>query len=225
MKDNKVKVILIGLILIAIVGLVVILGLAFKDSGNRNKLVTEINTVIEDKKSNTNVVLTGEYGKIEKQLKEDYRVYFEAIDTIQTNNDSVENLKVKNIENYKNDGPNFTNSLDAISKVKTSNEQNIQVLNDLVDFNKMEERATAAGIEGKYKDLYFEIIEDAKLRDNVTSSVEAANKMNAYYDSLNALLTYMKDNQSEWFIENDTLKSKSQSFIDEYNRLVQEANM
>lgn len=225
MKNNKVKIIIAVVLVVAIVILAVVLYLVLKDVQDRNTLIKQINTVIEEKTSNTEQVLTGEYGKVEKQLKEDYRTYFEAIDAIQTNNDEVENMKVKNIENYKNDGPNFTTSLDSISKVKTSNEEYIRVLNDLVDETKMEERAAAAGIEGKYKELYFEIIEDAKLKDNVTSSVEAANQMNTYYDALTNLLTYMKDNQTEWFIENDTLKSRSQTFIDEYDRLVQEANM
>ena len=35
----------------------------------------------------------------------------------------------------------------------------------------------------------------------------------------------MKENKNEWFIENNTLKSKSQNFIDEYNDLVKKTNV
>lgn len=222
---NKIKLFVIVLLVVAVVGLAIVLGLVFKDVNQRNELVSQINTVIEQKKSNDEVVLKGEYGKIEKQVKEDYKAYFEAIDTIQTNNNAVENLKVKNIENFQNDGPEFTNSLDTLNKMKTSNEENILKLKYLVSEDEMNSRAETAGIAGKYKDLYFQIIKDAKLSDNVTASVEAAQQMNDYYTKLITLLTYMKDNKAEWFIENGTLKSKSQSFIDEYNRLLSDATV
>ena len=110
---NKIKLFVIVLLIVAVVGLAIVLALVFKDVNERNTLVSQINTVIEQKKSNDDILLTGEYGKIEKQVKEDYSTYFEAIEAIQTNNSAVENLKVKNIENFQNDGPEFTNSLDT----------------------------------------------------------------------------------------------------------------
>ncbi len=222
---NKIKLFVIVLLIVAVVGLAIVLALVFKDVNERNTLVSQINTVIEQKKSNDDILLTGEYGKIEKQVKEDYSTYFEAIEAIQTNNSAVENLKVKNIENFQNDGPEFTNSLDTLNKMKTSNEEKIQTLNYLVSEDEMKARAEAADIKGKYKDLYFQIIADAKLSDNVTASVKAAEQMNSYYEKLISLLTFMKDNKSEWFIENGTLKSRSQSFIDEYNRLLSDATV
>ena len=222
---NKIKLFVIVLLIVAVVGLAIVLALVFKDVNERNTLVSQINTVIEQKKSNDDILLTGEYGKIEKQVKEDYSTYFEAIEAIQTNNSAVENLKVKNIENFQNDGPEFTNSLDTLNKMKTSNEEKIQTLNYLVSEEEMKARAEAADIKGKYKDLYFQIIADAKLSDNVTASVKAAEQMNSYYEKLISLLTFMKDNKSEWFIENGTLKSRSQSFIDEYNRLLSDATV
>lgn len=222
---NKIKLFVIVLLVVAIVGLAIVLGIVFKDVNARNTLISQINTVIEQKKSNDDIVLTGEYGKIEKQVKEDYATYFAAIDTIQTNNNAVENLKVKNIENFQNDGPEFTNSLETLNKYKTSNEENILTLKHLVSEDEMKSRAEAAGITGKYRSLYFQIIADAKLSDNVNASVEAAEKMNDYYTKLITLLTYMKDNKAEWFIENGTLKSRSQTFIDEYTRLTEEASM
>ena len=222
---NKIKLFVIVLLIVAVVGLAIVLALVFKDVNERNTLVSQINTVIEQKKSNDDILLTGEYGKVEKQVKEDYSTYFEAIEAIQTNNSAVENLKVKNIENFQNDGPEFTNSLDTLNKMKTSNEEKIQTLNYLVSEDEMKARAEAADIKGKYKDLYFQIIADAKLSDNVTASVKAAEQMNSYYEKLISLLTFMKDNKSEWFIENGTLKSRSQSFIDEYNRLLSDATV
>ena len=222
---NKVKLLFTILLIVAIVGLAVVLVMVFRDVNQRNKLVSQVNTVIEQKMSNDDIALSGEYGKIEKQIKEDYKVYFEAIDTIQTNNNSVENLKVKNIENFQNDGPEFTNSLDTINNMKSSNEEYITKLNELVAEDEMNERADNAGITGKYRDLYFQIIADARLSDNVNASVQAATEMNDYYAKLIALLQYMKDNKSEWFIENGQLKSRSQTFIDEYNRLLEEAKI
>ena len=61
---NKIKLFVIVLLVVAIVGLAIVLGLVFKDVNQRNELVSQINAVIEQKMSNDNIVLTGEYGKI-----------------------------------------------------------------------------------------------------------------------------------------------------------------
>ena len=73
--------------------------------------------------------------------------------------------------------------------------------------------------------MYKDILSQIKLSDGIASIKEADSKYSAYNDSLIAVLNYLKDNSDSWFIENGTLKSNSQTFIDEYNSMVQETNI
>lgn len=220
---NK-KIIVIVLVLIAIIVVAVALFLAYKDINARNQLTKEINELSETN-INTDITIEGEYGKIEKLVKEDYKAYFDATNKLRQNYDNVGNIKVLNIENFKNDGPDFNNSLGTLNTIKTENQEIITTLNNLVDEAKIEERAINAGLEGKYKSLYKDILQQIKLNEGVTKIKETDTKFDGYLNSLIDVLNYMKDNKSEWFIENDTLKSKSQTFIDEYNTKVQNTNI
>lgn len=222
MKSKKIIVII--LVVIAIIVIAVSLFLAYKDIDARNQLTKEINELSETN-INTEVTIEGEYGKIEKLVKEDYKAYFDATTKLRENYNEVGNIKVLNIENFKTDGPDFNNSLGTLNTIKTENQEIISTLNDLVDEAKIEERAVNAGLEGKYKTLYKEILQQIKLSEGVTKIKETDTKFDGYLDSLIDVLTYMKDNKAEWFIENDTLKSKSQAFIDEYNKKVQNTNI
>ena len=115
--------------------------------------------------------------------------------------------------------------LTKLNKIKSDNAELIQTLSNLVDSAKIDEKISSNGLETRYSNLYKDIISQIKLEEGIASIKEADAKYDAYNDSLIAVLTYMKDNGSEWFIENNTLKSKSQTFIDEYNSMVQKTNI
>ncbi len=221
--NNKKKIIII-LVIIAIIVVAVSLFLAFKDISARNLLTEEINQLSETN-TNTDVKSTGKYAAVEKQVKEDCKAYYETIAKLRENYDKATELKVINIENYENDGPEFKNSLDSINAIKTENQELITTLTDLTNEEKLEERATNAGMSGKYKNLYKEILEEIKLADGVGSAKEKDTKFDGYLASLLDVLTYMRDNTNEWFIEKGTLKSHSQEFIDTYNQKVQNTNV
>ena len=133
--------------------------------------------------------------------------------------------KVINLDNYQKDGPEFNESLSTLNGIKEENKQLIETLSNLVDETKIDEKAKSNGLEDRFFNLYKDIISQIKLSEGVNTIKEADAKYDSYNDSLIAVLTYMKDNANEWFIENNTLKSKSQTFIDEYNALVQKTNI
>ena len=149
-------------------------------------------------------------------------LYIDSTNTLRDNYNEIAQLKALNIENYKNDGPDFTNSLEKLNSIKAENEENMQKLLDLVDEAKIEEKTDGNGLKGRHKKLYKEILEQLELSNCVNEVKETDTKFATYLNSLIDVLNYMKDNKSEWFIENDTLKSKSQEFIDNYNAKVEE---
>ena len=220
MKKKSLLITIIILVVIAIIVIGVSLFLAYKDIDARNQLIAQINALNENN-LNTEVTLEGDYGLIEKVVKEDYKTYYESINKLRDNYDKLSSLAVLNIENFENDGPEFAASLETLNTIKTENENMLAALNDLADDVKIEEKLAANNITGENKSLYREIITELQLKEGVVKIKESDTKFSTYLGSLIDVLTYLKDNKNEWFIENGALKSKSQAFIDQYNQKVQ----
>ena len=126
------------------------------------------------------------------------------------------------MENYKNDGPEFNESLGKLKSLKEENEQLIQALDDLTNDIKLNQKADGLGLSSRNRKLYMSIIEILNLKANTETEKSENEKFESYLDSLIDILSYLKDNGNQWFIENDALKSQSQEFIDTYNKKVEE---
>lgn len=221
---KKQKTIIAILVVVAIIVIGVVLFLVYRDISAKNKLTEEINSLSETN-INMEIKTSGQYGIVEKLVKEDFKSYYDSINTLRENYDEVANIKALNIENYKNDGPEFNTTLETLNTIKTEDQNLIATLNDLIDEAKIEEKAANNGLKGKYIQEYKDILEQIKLADGVNKIKETDAKFDGYLNSLIDVLTYMKDNKDVWFIENDTLKSNSQTFIDEYNKKVDQTNI
>ena len=213
---------LVILLVVAIVTVAVALFLAFGDIKDRNVLTAQINAIGQDGEIDMNIVSTGEYAVIEKQVKEDCQTYYDAIDKLKENFETISKIDVINLENYKNDGPEFNESLGKLKLLKEENEQLIQALDDLTNDIKLNQKADGLGLSSRNRKLYMSIIEILNLKANTETEKSENEKFESYLDSLIDILSYLKDNGNQWFIENDALKSQSQEFIDTYNKKVEE---
>ena len=221
---KKQKTIIAILVVVAIIVIGVVLFLVYRDISAKNKLTEEINSLSETN-INMEIKTSGQYGIVEKLVKENFKSYYDSINTLRENYDEVANIKALNIENYKNDGPEFNTTLETLNTIKTEDQNLIATLNDLIDETKIDEKAANNGLKGKYVQEYKDILAQIKLADGVNKIKETDAKFDGYLNSLIDVLTYMKDNKDVWFIENDTLKSNSQTFIDEYNKKVDQTNI
>ena len=221
---KKQKTIIAILVVVAIIVVAVVLFLVYRDISAKNQLTEEINSLSEDN-INMEIKTTGQYGIVEKLVKEDFKTYYDSIKALRENYDEVANIKALNIENYKSDGPEFNTTLETLNTIKTEDQNLIATLNDLIDETKIDEKANNNGLKDKYKQEYKDILEQIKLAEGVNKIKETDAKFDGYLNSLIDVLTYMKDNKDVWFIENDTLKSNSQTFIDEYNQKVEQTNI
>lgn len=213
---------LVILLVVAIVTVAVALFLAFGDIKDRNVLTAQINAIGQDGEIDMNIASTGEYAVIEKQVKEDCQTYYDAIDKLKENFETISKIDVINLENYKNDGPEFNESLGKLNSLKEENEQLIQALDDLTNDIKLNQKADGLGLSSRNRKLYMSIIEILNLKANTETEKSENEKFESYLDSLIDILSYLKDNGNQWFIENDALKSQSQEFIDTYNKKVEE---
>ena len=221
---KKQKTIIAILVVVAIIVIGVVLFLVYRDISAKNKLTEEINSLSETN-INMEIKTSGQYGIVEKLVKEDFKAYYDSINALRENYDEVANIKALNIENYKNDGPEFNTTLETLNTIKTEDQNLIATLNDLIDETKIDEKASNNGLKGKYVQEYKDILTQIKLADGVSKIKETDAKFDGYLNSLIDVLTYMKDNKDVWFIENDTLKSNSQTLIDEYNKKVDQTNI
>lgn len=215
------------LIILVIVAIIVFGGVAwlvFKDKSQNDLLTSEINSLSESN-TNTEIRTTGEYGIVEKLIKESYKTYIDSVNKLRENYEELAQAKLINLDNYEKDGPEFNESLEKLNRIKTENAELIKTLSNLVDEAIIEQKIEENGLETRFANLYTDILSQIKLAEGIASIKESDAKYDAYNDSLIAVLEYMKENRYEWFIENDTLKSKSQTFIDEYNNLVQKTNI
>ena len=222
MKEQKTIIAILVVVAIIVIG--VVLFLVYRDISAKNKLTEEINSLSETN-INMEIKTSGQYGIVEKLVKEDFKAYYDSINALRENYDEVANIKALNIENYKNDGPEFNTTLETLNTIKTEDQNLIATLNDLIDETKIDEKAANNGLKGKYVQEYKDILAQIKLADGVNKIKETDAKFDGYLNSLIDVLTYMKDNKDVWFIENDTLKSNSQTFIDEYNQKVEQTNI
>lgn len=220
---NKKIIVAILLVVVIVIG-VAIAVLINKEKDQNSLLTSEINALSETN-TNTEVKTTGQYGIVEKLIKEDYKLYIESVNTLRANYEKLAQTKVINLDNYEKDGPEFNESLALLNGIKEENAELIAGLEAIVDEAKIEETIAANGLEDRFANMYKDILGQIKLADGIASLKEADAKYGAYNDSLIAVLNYMKENKNEWFIENNTLKSHSQNFIDEYNKLVEATNI
>lgn len=222
MKKNL-KIIIAILAVVTLIVVIVALSLAGKKITAKNVLIREINGISEQT-LNMEIQSTGEYAKVEKQVKEDCKLYFDSIAKLKENYETIATFKMTNIDNYTNDGPSFTNSLEKIASVQKENNELLDALSKFVSEDEMMGRAELAEMNSECRELYKEILGQIKLSDGVTAATEKNAKFDEYLTALNDLLTYMRDNQDEWFLEKGELKSKSDVFISEYNKKVAEVD-
>jgi len=128
-------VLILALVAIAVVAVVAVM--VFKDKSQNDLLISEINALSESN-VNTDVKAEGQYGVVEKLVKEDYKLYIESVNKLRENYEKLTQIKVINLENYQNDGPEFTESLGTLNGIKEENKQIFDTLNSLVNESKIE---------------------------------------------------------------------------------------
>ena len=142
------------LVVVAIIVAITVAVLVFKDKSQNDLLTSEINALSETN-TNTDVKTTGQYGIVEKLIKEDYKTYIESVNKLRENYEKLAQAKVINLDNYQKDGPEFTESLSTLNGIKEENKTIIETLSNLIDETKINEKAAANGLEDRYLNLHL----------------------------------------------------------------------
>lgn len=226
-KCNKKYIAIILIVAIAIIALIVITGYNFMQE---MILTNEVNELVENKDLTVDnidvndIKTTGEYAKVEKAIKtylNDFAVEIQKIITI-TGNEKIANLLT--VENYKQDGPEFNETLSYIDEtIKQLNEVSEKTLK-LMEKDEMFKYIDNYGVEDKYKELYKTLMlneeTEKDLKEAQTELQDSINMLKNNLQVANDILDFLKQNKNKWTIDNDIVMFNSQKLLDQYNELV-----
>lgn len=227
-KYMKKKSFIIGLI-VSIIALLIIIPIAVfttKDLIEEKKLNDEVNDIIKlinetpinidslNKKYN-NYVSKGNYLKVEKASKN----YLKDVSTtFKETDDILDDKKITtllSIENYRNDGKDFNNTLSYLSELKTKVKIVKSKLKDLSNNEKIMSYIKIYNLDSYYNKLYKNLVTDKSLDFN--KSMDDYDKL---VSDVENLIVFLKDNKSDWEIQDDKIAFKTNELIDKYNDLL-----
>lgn len=219
-KSNNKKIAIIAA-LIAVIIIVVGVVSIVNDRTQREIIGQEMEEINNSGEVNEEIKAKGRYAEVEKALK-DYIIEYQAIaNEIATEYQNEKFATILSAENYQNDGPNFEETKQLISEVKTKGEETKTKLAEMVTEDFKEKRATEVELTGKYKQLFKDSIELEKELIEINKTID---NVNQYLDKVDEVFNFLKENGGKWSIKNDKIEFKEISLVTQYNALVASVN-
>lgn len=176
----------------------------------------ELNALLERR------VASGEYGQVETAFKnymtDLYAIVYDTTDTAKSAAPSSY-LAADNIEK---DGPEFETSKksadDIIAKLQEEKESYTEMLNA----DAVSSYAERMGLEGKYLDLYNQILSDHTNTDTsennkfITSIDTATTKLTAAKDAMN----FLSEHKDAWSLKDEKITFTDESLYTEYSNII-----
>lgn len=228
-KKKKVNKVLLTILLILAI-IVIIVGILYGGRIiNKAKLDNEIEmlsskSIENDDFSNIELQTSGDYAIVEKAIKEFYSEYsMLRKDFInQINDEKIQNMLT--IENYKNDGPNFEESLNYIKTAQEEFNQTAENLENLLTEENIMARIENQNLSSYYINLYKNYFFEGDnlavdLQKSYQDTVDAKELMNNLYNNETKILNFLVENNANWEIVNDKLTFDSAALSAEYNTL------
>ncbi len=231
---RKTKIILIVIAILVIVCIAAIAVMVTSDLKQEEKLGKELDSLYAllnnypldyeslDKQLST-IITTDDYAKVEKAIKDysgDFVNYMKQFDTL-INDETL--INALNIENIKEDGPDFTNTKKKLSESKTS-------LNTvLTNFsNYLTEEAALSYIKDIELDEYYtDLYKQYVLGDSLSEMESAKNEIVKSLNDVKALIkneeetiNFLVKNKRSWKVENNQLVFYSASLSKQYNDII-----
>lgn len=193
------------------------------------KEVIELNKLdVTTDRFNRDIVSSGNYAIVEEAIKEyldDYAVLLQEV--LQVVDDS-KLTTILSYNNYVNDGPEFSESLKYLKKLKEDFNGNIDVL-----VNNLEEDNIKSFINNKiddqyYIDLYVELMLNDDMKDGFEETkkllVKTKTKVNNVIDISNEVLEFLISNNDSWVVEDGEIKFQTEELYNYYNTLISKIN-
>ena len=187
----------------------------------------EDGTINNDVKISTETKTRGKFAIVEEAFKKYINDIAEVTKKAEDvfNSESLENILDE--DNLENDGPDFTQTKEKIMKSKTDSEEYIDKVLELCSKEKILTLLDEKTLSEYYKETYKEAIEESEEIDELEKArVElqyTKTEVAEAYDYVIRILTFLSDNKSSWKMEDGQIAFTSQSKLNEFNQLLDEA--
>ena len=223
MKKNK-KIILFSLFLLFDLFLVGIL-YYFYNQASLNVLKKEVNelTLLDPSKDRYNrpIVSRGRYRVVEQAIKDYFDSYAVELQDLTKVAQTEELSSLLSFDNYQNDGPDFSQSIDFLIKFQDDYSKRVDSLLKKLEEDNIKKNIDSYTNSNYCKHLYNELLFQDDVFDDLLSTKElllnSRNSMNQFYQVHINLFNFLKDNKDSWILEDGNIKFANNDLFNLYN--------
>ena len=229
-KDgNKLNKVILTILLILVI-FVVAIGIIYGGRIiNKAKLDRELeNLVSKDISSvdlsNTAPVTSGEFAVVEETVKEFFKEYSDLRQQFMEKVNDSQLQSILTTENYEQDGPEFTESINYINTTKGEFNNIADELLHLLSIENIEARIKDKDIGDYYKDLYKGYFIDnndlsTTFQETYQDTVDDKTLMNNLYDNEIKILNFLTENKAHWEVLDNKLTFDDQELANTFNEM------
>lgn len=241
-KENKKgkKGLIIAIIIIIIIAVIIAVGgFLFYHRQQINILTEEVNKITsieildeneeinKDAQIDMEIKTSGNYAVVEKTLKD----YLNEVIVLSKEAENVYDQKALedmfSAENIQTDGPEFKKSKATVQEMKQKSNEYLEKLADICNEEKLLAAIDDKNVSDYYKELYKKLATDTeaseKLKETVEDIDDTKQKVASTFDWLSKVLNFLSDNKSSWTVEDGQISFLSQTKLNEYIKLMDEA--
>ena len=231
-ENNKTNKVLLTILLILII-LLIAVGIIWGGKIlNKVKLDREIKMLYENDintvdYNNITLQTTGDFSTVENEIKSFFKDYSSKKEAFLKKVNDEKIISMLTVENYKTDGPEFTESIKYVEDQKEEFNNISQEFINLLDKDNILSRIENKNISECYKELYKgyffennELNQDiVRFSNDINDSTELMNKL---YETELKMLNFLKENKDNWEILNNQLTFDNEEFLKQYDELKKE---
>lgn len=226
------KKVLIAVLIIIVIALVVMGYFVFSDMMQEDKLKTELSEIYQLTSAET-IDMDAINERLNRTItKGDYAVVEEAFKTYLKDNfdNSIEIANILNdekitslltVENYKEDGKDFTESKSYITATRTTLENCKEKYTEFLTEEKAMSYINDKGLDSYYTDLYKEeFVGDMETSESDGIVESSIDEVISILNTSEEILNLLSENKDSWEIDGEIIVFSSERLSDEYNELV-----
>lgn len=224
-KQNQKKIIAIVVVVVLLV--VIGVGIVGYDVSQKTIVAQEVDRLVKNSDLTTETIdvndikSSGEYAKVEKAIKtylNDYAVEVQKLIAISKDEKMT---KLLSIDNYKEDGPEFKETLAYIEETTKQLDEASEKAIKLMEKDEMFNYIENYDLSNKYKELYKTLMLDEEtekdLKKAQTELQDSVDKLKNNLQTATEILNLLKDNKSSWQIQNNLVMFNNQTLLKQYN--------
>ena len=226
------KKILIVILIIIVIALIGVGYFVYTDLKQEEKLKTELTELSELSNAQDidineinnrldRIVTKGDYAAVEEAFKTYLRENFDNSIQIANilNDEKITTLLT--VENYQEDGKDFTNSKEYITTTKATLEDCKNKYTEFLTEEKAMSYINEKGLDNYYTDLYKnEFIGDMSSAAQDTTVQDSIDEVITILNTSEEVLNLLSENQNSWEIDGENISFNNESLSNEYDSLI-----